>query len=82
MAADNKIAEEHLSTFNKFRYTRYYQYISDCDGISLEQFKNSPMGARYWIDVHRCFVGNKLNPDHLPDIFCVYSGTDPATLRS
>ena len=40
------------------------------------------MGSRYWIDVYRCFIGNELNHDHLLDIFCVYSGTNPATLRS
>ena len=40
------------------------------------------MGARYWVDVCRCFVGVELNHNHLLDIFCAYSGTDPSTLRS
>ena len=69
MAADNKIANEMLSQLNQYQYDRYCQYLSDRDGVSLDYFKRTELGTRFWIDVRWCFVVNVLNPNHLLENF-------------
>ena len=73
MATDNKIASELLSQFNHVPY-------SDRDGISLDYFKTSEMGKKYWKDVCRRFSGFEVNPNHVLEHFCKFSDTDPNCL--
>ena len=81
MAADNKIAEELVSAFNMHPYREYCAYLSDRDAVSLEVFKNSQLSKNYWLDVRRCFINDTVNANHVLELFCEYSETDPFSLR-
>ena len=81
MASDNKIADELFSLFNQYRYSRYCQYLSDCDSVSLQYFKSTEMGSPLWTDTRWCFINDQLNPNHLLEIFGRFSDKDLAILR-
>ena len=80
MASDNKIVSELFSQFNQIKYDKYCQYLIDCDSVSLDYFKSTELGLRYWIDLCRCFVNDQLNANHVLEIFSKYSDQDPEIL--
>ena len=81
-ASDNKIAKELQSYFNKYKYTEYCSYLNDSDAVSSEYFQGSVLSETYWVDVRSCFVNNVINCNHVLELFCKYSETEPNELRA
>ena len=44
-------------------------------------FPRLPLGKVYWIDVRNCLSKGVVNPNHLLELFSVYSNQDSKTLR-
>ena len=81
MASDNKIANELFDSFTVSKYQEYCSYLSDRDAVSLTVFKNSQLSHKYWLDVRRCFVNDKVNVNHVLELFCDYCEMQPLELR-
>ena len=81
MAADNKIAEELNSYFNRYKYNRYCQYLSESDAVGYQGFDQTELGKTYWVDLRRCFNSSGPKPSHVFEIFGQYSDVDLVTLR-
>ena len=79
--AVNNIANEIMSVFAQGNYCEYVHCLSERDAVNIETFKYTPMGRIYWIDLRRCFITGKQNPNQVLEMFSDYSGFEPAELR-
>ena len=81
MADSNKMAIELLSLFNQIGYREYVQSLCEHDAVHIRDFPNLPISETHWLDVHRCFINGKFNPNHVMEMFCDYSGLDTDKLH-
>ena len=81
MAADNKIAKELNSSFNRYSYNRYCQYLTESDAVNYEHFSRTDLGKSFWIDLRRCFNSSGANPNHVLEIFGQFSAVEADILR-
>ena len=79
--ASNSIASELLQSFSDENYQEYTQALSNRDGVDIGEFPSTPLGKVYWIDVRNCLSKGVVNPNHLLELFSVYSNQDSKTLR-
>ena len=79
--ADNELAKEIMSSFTSKNYCEYVTYLTNRDTVSITTFSSTSIGKLYWIDLRRCFKDNKLDPSHVLEIFCDYSGFTTDELR-
>ncbi|MCG8625011.1 MAG: hypothetical protein MJE68_23800, partial [Proteobacteria bacterium] len=80
--AENKIANEILSLFSQYNYKEYVQCLNDRDAVSIQYFERTVLGKSFWIDRRNCLKNNRLNENHILEIFGRYSGKDPDQLRA
>ena len=81
MASQNKITEELYSLFLTQNYCEYVQCLHECDAVSCLQFQESMPGKVYWIDMRNTLQNSKVNPDHVFQLFRMFSDSDPNCVR-
>ena len=79
--ASTSIASELLQSFSDENYQEYTQALSNRDGVDIGEFPSTPLGKVHWIDVRNCLSKGVVNPNHLLELFSVYSNQDSKTLR-
>ena len=79
--AGNKIAMEIMKHFDETEYNKYVRHLSSRDAVSITQFLRSKLRQHYWIDIRRCFIVEQLNPNHVLEMFGMFSDLDAPTLR-
>ena len=71
---------EIMKHFDETEYNEYVRHLSSRDAVSITQFMRSKLGQHYWIDIHRCFIVEQLNPNHVLEMFGIFSDLDAPTL--
>ena len=79
--AENQIASEIMNKFSDDDYVEYVRYLNNRDAVSITQFYQSELGKYFWIDVRRCFNVERLNPNHVLEMFSVFSSMEASVLR-
>ena len=93
MAANQRkpsMADELLFNVSNINYTSYCSYISESDAIEVNEFPQSELYLRYWLDMSICIseyervnkpVKRVINKSVILDTFAQYSTYSTAELR-
>ena len=68
---------EIMDVIQHIAYKKCLCNLNDEDVISIEEFDNSELASRYWLDTKHCIAGrkqNKINIQNLYEIFGSYTG--------
>ena len=77
----SSLAKSLYNALNKFQYCKYVHYLGLADGYSRQEFWNSDLLAKYWLNIGPVFKNNTIDNDHVFNIFERYSDDDAATVR-
>ena len=93
MAAKHRklsMADELLFNVSNIKYTNYCSYISESDSVEVNEFPQSALYLRYWLDTSICIseyervnkpVKRVINKSVILDTFAQYSTYSTAELR-
>ena len=75
------IASELLDAIKLKNYGIYVNKLNLSDEIRVSEFHASAYTLEYVLDTRICFNGNKINPNHVFEIFGEFSGSDHEAVK-
>ena len=75
------IASELLDAIKLKNYGIYVNKLNSSDEIRVSEFHASAYALEYVLDTRLCFNGNKINPNHVFEIFGEFSGSDHEAVK-
>ena len=71
--ADNSIAAELLQQINLLKIRSQPHYLSQADGLTVEEFEMSEYGSEYSLDISNIMWGSTSNDSHVFDTFSEFT---------
>ena len=79
--AGNSLVKSLYNALNKHQYCKYVHYLRLAEGYSRQEFWDSKLPEKYWLNIGPVFKNHAIDNDHVFNIFGRSSDDEAATVR-